>query len=64
MEAILARNAIDAMVIEFMDENILARFGYPTKIVTHNTQVFKSTKFINLCQNYDIILGHSITYYQ
>jgi transposase InsO family protein len=46
-----------------LDENILARFGCPRKIVTDNAQAFKSMAMINFCHKYNIILIHSTTYY-
>jgi transposase InsO family protein len=49
-------------VIKFLEENILARFGCPRKIVTDNAQDFKSMVMINFRKKYNIILGHSTTY--
>lgn len=46
-----------------MDENILARFGFPRKIITCNAQAFKYVAMIEFCSIYNIILGHSISYY-
>jgi hypothetical protein len=46
-----------------LEENILARFGCPRKIVTDNAQAFKSMAMISFCQKYNIVLGHSTTYY-
>jgi len=46
-----------------MEENILARFGCPRKIVRDNAQYFKSISMIIFCQKYNIILGHFTTYY-
>jgi transposase InsO family protein len=63
VEAIPTQNATDSVVIKFLEENILLRFGCPRKIVMDNAQVFKSMTMINLCQKYNIILGHSTTYY-
>lgn len=36
VEAIPTRNATDAIVIKFMEENIIVRFGCPVKIITDN----------------------------
>lgn len=63
VEAILARNATDSVVIKFMEENISSRFGCPIKIITNNAQVFKFAKFMSFCQKFNIIIGHSTTYY-
>jgi hypothetical protein len=46
-----------------LEENILARFGCPRKIVTDNAQAFKSMAMISFCQKYNIVLGHSTAYY-
>ena len=50
-------------MIKFLEENIIARFGCPTKIITDNAEAFKSAIFVNFCQNYNILLGHSTAYY-
>ena len=62
MEAIPTRNATDSVVIRFIEENILSRFGCPRKIVTDNAQAFKLMDMVSFCQKYNIILGHSIAY--
>lgn len=49
VEVIPTQNATDTMVIKFLEEYILARFGCLVKIVTDNAQAFKSTKFFNFC---------------
>jgi hypothetical protein len=46
VEAIPMRNAIDTVVIGFLEENILSRFGCPQKIVTDNAQAFKSMSLV------------------
>jgi hypothetical protein len=51
------------VVIYFLEENILSRFGCPRKIVTDNALAFKSMAMISFCQKYNIILGHSMTYF-
>jgi hypothetical protein len=50
-------------LIKFLEENILARFGFPRKIITHNAQAFKSLAMIYFYQKYNIIPGHSTSYY-
>jgi hypothetical protein len=47
VEAIPTRNATDSVAINFLEENILSRFGCPRKIITDNTQDFKSMAMIN-----------------
>jgi hypothetical protein len=63
VEAIMTRKVIDSVVIDFLEENILSRFGCPQKIVTDNAQAFKSMAMIRFFQKYNIILGHSTAYY-
>ena len=46
-----------------MEENILARFGCPKRIVTDNAPAFKSKKMISFCHKYHISLNHSTDYY-
>jgi hypothetical protein len=47
VEAIPTRKAIDSVVIDFLEENILSRFGCPRKIVTDNAQAFKSMAIVS-----------------
>jgi len=63
IEAIPSRQAIDTVIIGFLETNILSRFGCPKKIITDNAAAFKSKKLINFCNKYHITLGHSTAYY-
>jgi len=63
VEAIPCRQANDTVIIQFLECNILSRFGCPEKIITDNASAFKSKKMINFCHKYHITLGHSTTYY-
>jgi transposase InsO family protein len=63
VEVIPTKKATDSVVIDFLEENILARFDCPRKIVTDNAQAFKSMAMISFCQKYNIVLGHSTSYY-
>jgi hypothetical protein len=63
VEEIPTRATTDLVIIKFLEENILSRFGCPRKIITDNSQAFKSSKLLQFCQNYNIELGHSIAYY-
>ena len=49
--------------MDFLEDNILVRFGYPKQIVTDNASAFKSKKMINFFHKYHIILNHSTAYY-
>eukprot|EP00253_Pinus_taeda_P011856 PITA_11856 len=41
IEAIPIRQATDAIIISFLENNILSRFGCPNKLITDNTTTFK-----------------------
>jgi hypothetical protein len=63
VEAIPTKRATDSVVIDFLEDNILSRFGCPQNIVTDNAQAFKSMAMVDFCQKYSIVLGHSTAYY-
>jgi len=63
VEAVPMRNTTDSVIINFLEENFLCRFGYPRKIVIDNAQDFKSMAMIRFFQKYNIMLGNSKTYY-
>ena len=63
VEAIPTRNVTDKVIINFIQENILSRFGCPKKLVTDNDQSFKSKAMVYFCEQNGIILKHSMPYY-
>eukprot|EP00253_Pinus_taeda_P019901 PITA_19901 len=63
IEAIPCRQANDSTIIQFLESNILSRFGCPEKIIADNAAAFKSKKIINFCYKYQISLGDSTAYY-
>jgi hypothetical protein len=63
VEAIPTKFSTNAFAIKFLEENIIARFRCPRKIIIDNSQAFKSLAMIDFCQKYNIILGHSTAYY-
>ena len=63
IEATPTRRATEEVIMDFIENNILARFGYPRWIVTNNAHAFKSRKMINFFHKYHIILNHSTSYY-
>eukprot|EP00253_Pinus_taeda_P003715 PITA_03715 len=63
IEAIPCRQANESTIIQFLESNILSKFGCPEKIITDNVAAFKSKKIINFCHKFHITLGHSIAYY-
>lgn len=63
IEAIPTRQATDAVIISFLEANILSRFGCPSKLITDNAAAFKSKRMIEFCYKYNISLGHSTAYH-
>jgi transposase InsO family protein len=63
IEAATTRHATDDVIIRFLEDNILSRFQCPIKIIIDNAIAFKSKKLEKLCSGYNIILGHSTSYY-
>jgi hypothetical protein len=63
IEAIPCRQENDSTIIQFLETNILARFGCPDKIITDNAAAFRSKKMVSFCHKFHITLGHSTAYY-
>jgi hypothetical protein len=59
VEAIPTREMTDSVIIKFLEENIISIFGCPGKIITNNSQAFKSFKLLQFCKNYNIEMGLS-----
>ena len=47
LEAIPTKNATDKVIISFIRENILSRFGRPKKLLTDNSKAFKSKSMVS-----------------
>eukprot|EP00253_Pinus_taeda_P009060 PITA_09060 len=63
IEVIPTRQATDSVIISFLENNILSRFGCPNKLITDNATTFKCKRMIDFCHKYQITLGYSTTYY-
>jgi len=63
IETIPTRQATDAVIISFLENNILSHFGCPNKLITDNAAAFKSKRMVEFCHKYHIILGHSTAYH-
>jgi hypothetical protein len=50
------------VIISFL-EDIIARFGCPSRIVTDNASPFRSEPLVKFCEQFDISLIHSTPYY-
>ena len=63
IEEIPTKQYTDTVIIQFMETNILSRFGCPVKIITNNVAAFKSKRMEKFWRDYNITLGHSTVYY-
>jgi transposase InsO family protein len=63
VEAIPTKTATEKVVMDFLEDRIITRFGVPSKIVTDNAKAFCSTEMSTLCFKYGIILSHASDYY-
>ena len=63
VEGVPTRNENDKVIISFIQENILSRFGYPKKLLTDNAKLFNSTAMVAFCEQNGIVLKHSTPYY-
>ena len=59
VEAIPTKKATDKVVMDFLENNIITRFGAPSKITIDNAKAFSSAEFTSFCFKYGIILSHS-----
>jgi transposase InsO family protein len=62
IEAAPTKSASHKVIINFL-EDIIARFGCPSRIVTDNDAPFKSEPSIKFCEKFNISLIHSTPYY-
>lgn len=57
IEAIPTKQATNNVIIQFIESNILSRFGCPQKIITDNVFAFKSKKMVELCEKILYCIG-------
>jgi transposase InsO family protein len=63
VESVPTKKAIEEVVMKFLEERIITRFGVPSKITTDNAKAFSSHALEEFCFKYDIFLSHSSNYY-
>ena len=63
VEAIPTKKATDAIVMDFLEDKIITRFGVPARIITDNGPCFVSSEMSSFYFKYGIILSHSSNYY-
>ena len=50
VEPIPTQNATNKVIINFLEEHILAKFGFPHNILTNYVVDFKSTPIVHFCE--------------
>ena len=63
IEAIPTKATTKKVVMDFLEDKIITRFGVPTKITTDNSKAFSSVAMSSFFFKYGIILSHSLNYY-
>jgi hypothetical protein len=63
VESIPTKKATEEVVMNFLEERIITRFGVPSKITTDNAKAFSSLALAEFCFKYGIVLSHSSNYY-
>jgi hypothetical protein len=53
----------EEVIMNFLVDRIITRFGSPAKITTNNEKSFSSLALEKLCFKYGIVLSHSSNYY-
>jgi hypothetical protein len=63
IEFVPTMNAIEKMIMNFLESNIFSRFGFPRKLIIDNAHKFKNKSMIEFCGRHNISLTHSMPYY-
>jgi transposase InsO family protein len=63
VETIPTKSATDKVVMDFLEDKIITRFGVPAKITTDNAKAFNSTELSSFYFKYGIMFSHSSNYY-
>eukprot|EP00253_Pinus_taeda_P007665 PITA_07665 len=63
IKVIPTRQGKDAVIISFIENNILSCFGFPNKLIIDNATAFKSKRMVYFCHKYHIILVHLTAYH-
>jgi len=63
VETIPTKSTTKKVVMDFLEDKIITRFGVPSKTVTDNAKAFCSTEMSSFGFKYGIILSHASDYY-
>eukprot|EP00253_Pinus_taeda_P017216 PITA_17216 len=61
--AIPTKHTTDKVMIDFLEDKIITRFGVLAKITTDNAKAFSFAEFSSFCFKYGIVLSHLSNYY-
>jgi hypothetical protein len=57
------KKATEEVIMSFIEDKIITRFGAPTKITNDNAKAFISLTLAKFCFKYGIVMSHSSNYY-
>jgi hypothetical protein len=63
VKSIPTKKATEEVVMNFLEDWIITRFGIPSKIAIDNAKAFSSYTLVEFCFKYGITLSHSSNYY-
>jgi transposase InsO family protein len=63
VKSIPTKKATEEVVVNFLEDRIITRFGAPSNITTDNAKAFNSYALVEFCFKYGITLSHSSNYY-
>jgi hypothetical protein len=63
VESIPTKKTMEEVMMKFLKEKIIPRFGVPAKITTDNAKAFSSMALNKFCFKYGIFLSHYSNYY-
>ena len=63
VESIPTKKATEEVVMKFLEERIITRFGVPSKFTNDKAKAFISHGLVEFCFKYGIVLSHSSNYY-
>lgn len=62
MEEIPTKKTTTKVVIKFLMENIISRFGVPLRFIIDNNMCFKYEEFKSFYEDYGIIISYASSY--
>lgn len=63
IEAIPMKQTTNKVVMNFLLENIITRFGVPVRLIIDNGMCFRLDEFKKFCESYGIIISYASPYH-